>query len=227
MCHLIYINNMKKGFTLIELLVVIAIIGLLAGVIFTTLTSVAYQARGSYVARTTESIEQAFILKGLDEGITQWWQVENFPIDSEWEEVIDINKLVEEGELGRFLPTLPEGLPSDAQDDFGRAPYDFTFAYQNYFPTASEYTDPDPSVCFQEDYTHDVDNFYDTQNGISIVVRPDYNFQTEKFRETFASLDAFYDDSDGQNCGNLRVITYPNWVAMFIITIDRDINFPH
>ena len=218
---------MKKGFTLIELLVVIAIIGLLAGALLTTLTSTSNRARASYVARTSESIEQAFILKGIDEGINEWWEVDDFPADSEWEEVIDINKLVEDADLGRFLPTLPEGLPSDAQDDFGRAPYDFTFAYQNYFPTASEYTDPDPSVCYQEDYTHNVSNFYRTQNGISLIIRPDYDFNSDKFRDTLESLDAFYDKGDGQNCGNFRVITYPNWIAVFILTIDRDNVFPH
>ena len=218
---------MKKGFTLIELLVTIAIIGLLAGAIFTTLTGVAYKARASYVAQTSESIEQAFILKGINDQINEWWEISDFPVDAEWDEVIDVNQLVEDADLGSFLPILPDGLPSDAQDNFGAAPYDFTFAYQNYFPTNSEYVDPDPSVCFQEDYTHTVSNFYDIQNGISLIVRPDYNFQTEKFDETFQALDEFYDNNDGQNCGKLRVITYPNWVAMFIITIDKDNEFPY
>ena len=217
----------KSGFTLIELLVVLAIVGLLAGAALTTLTGVSYRARASYVARTAESIEQAFILKGIDEGINVWWKIDDFPLASEWDEVIDVNQLVEEAGLGEFLPILPEGLPSDAQDDFGYAPYDFTFAYQNYFPTSPVYVDPDPSVCFQEDWTHTVSNFYDIQNGISLIIRPDYNFNTQKFKDTFDSLDAFYDNGDGQNCGKLRVITYPNWLAMYIITLDRDITFPH
>lgn len=212
----------KKGFTIIELLVIMAIIGILSGIALVTMTSVRHKARGAYIAQTTKAIEQAFTMKGLSDQVTNWWQVGDFPVESEWEEVIDVQQLIEEAGLGEFLPTLPDGLPAGEPDDFGAAPYNFTIAYQNYFPTASEYTDPDPSVCYQENYTHTVSNFYETQNGVSLIIRPDYDYQTEKFKQTFEYLDDYFDDGDGQNCGRWRIITYPNWLAMFIYTMDTD-----
>lgn len=210
---------------MIEMLVVLAVIGVFATLTLTVLTSVRYKARGSYVARTTKAIEQAFLLKGLNDQVTNWWQVNDFPVESEWEEVIDVRSLVENGGLGEFLPVLPDGLPANEPDAFGRSPYLFTFAYQNYFPTASSYSDPDPSVCYQENYTHDVSKFYDTQNGISLIIRPDYDYHSEKFKQTFEYLDDYFDGGDGQNCGRWRIVTYPNWLAMFIYTMDDDAVF--
>ena len=141
--------------------------------------------------------------------------------------MIDIQQLIEDAEISSFLPVLPDGIPSSEPDDFGSAPYDFTYAYQNYFPTNTRYEDPDPSLCNQVNYTHNVNNFNDIQNGVSLIIRPDYDFNSDKFQYTFQALDQHIDGGDGQNCGKFRVITYPNWVAMYIYNIGDTKTFSH
>jgi|GEM_PF-1128366 len=217
----------KKGFTLIELLVVISIVGVLSSTVFTNVFGARYKAHGAYLLRTTQAIEKAFIFKGLDENVFTWWDITDFPGESEWDEVIDVGKLIEEGAINEFLPVLPDGIPVSSADGFGAAPYGFTYAYQNYFPTSARYSDPASGFCDDEDYTHTVSNFYSIQNGISLIIRPDYDFQTEKFQKTFKYLDDAIDNGDGQNCGKFRVITYPNWLAMYIYTLSPSTKFSH
>ncbi len=217
----------KNGFTLLELLVVVAIIGMISTTLYANLSGARYKAHGVYLLRTTLAIEKAFAIKGIKEGKFQWWDIADFPGAEEWEEVIDVSKLIDEGAISEFLPVLPDGIPSSASDGFGAAPYQFTFAYQNYFPSSSTYTDPSSTLCDQANYTHNVTNFYSIQNGISLIIRPDYDYESDKFQETFKYLDNAIDGGDGQNCGKFRVITYPNWLAMYLYTMSPTVEFNH
>ena len=209
----------NKGFTLIELLVAFAVVGILSSIVTTTVFESRYKAQGAYLLETIRAIDLAFTLKGINDNRREWWQISDFPGESEWDEVIDIQDLIREAGIDEFLPVLPDGLPDSASDDFGAAPYDFSYAYQYYFPTDTKYSDPDPSECFKEDYTHTVAHFYSIQNGVNLLFQPDYDFQTRKFTETFKYLDEAIDGGDGQNCGRIKVITYPDWTAMYMFML--------
>lgn len=65
--------QVQKGFTLIELLVVISVIGVLATVVFASLSSARDKARVARLTSDFQTLEKVLILTLIDEGRTDFW----------------------------------------------------------------------------------------------------------------------------------------------------------
>lgn len=98
-----------RGFTLIELLVVIAIIGILSSVVLASLNTARERSIAVGIAQQFQQIEKAFYLLALDEGITQWWDEDDFGEGQN----PDLDDLANNTNFGTFLAASPAPLAGD------------------------------------------------------------------------------------------------------------------
>ena len=106
----------KNGFTLIELLVAISIIALLSSVVFASLRTARVKAKAVRNLQDFKAIEKALYLLADSENRTTWWRETDFGQGGN----PHISDLVENTELGKFLPVAP--VP--AQGGYSHYEYD-------------------------------------------------------------------------------------------------------
>lgn len=180
---------MKKiAFTLIELLVVIAIIGIFSAIAVVYVESARQNARASNIASQLVQIEKAFTLKALNEGITDWWDGNEFPDSSSW--VVYLSDLDEE--ISDFLPITPD-IPGVEWATVK------SYSYTNDGQDSRSYTTCDNGPSLSHSQLR-----YTVQRGVNIWVNLKQDWDSDAFQDIYTALDNTFDNGDGPICGRIR-----------------------
>ena len=106
----------KKAFTLVELLVVIAIIGLLASIVFVTLSGVKSDSRDAKRNVETASMRKALEMYFMDNG--------SYPVSTDWTSIETDASFA--SEIEPYINDIPED-PLFGETSSGGEPYSYQY----------------------------------------------------------------------------------------------------